>query len=89
MARPKRETGVFELLAICLTISTLVALDRKIAVLMFPGTQVDDAHVALAHAEHVTRDDFVELDLVEFGLGDRLHAHRRPGISRARPSLPF
>ena len=43
---------------------------------MRPRAQVDDADVALAHAENVARDDLVELELVELGLGDRLHANR-------------
>ena len=46
---------------------------------MPPRPQVHDAHVAFAHAEHVAPDDLVERDLVEFGLGDRLHAH---GLAR-------
>ena len=46
---------------------------------MVPRPQVHDAHVALAHAQNVARDDLVELELVEFGLGDRLHAHGAPG----------
>ena len=56
---------------------------------MVPRAQVDDANVAFAHAEHVARDDLVELELVELGLRDRLNAHGRPGISRASVSLPF
>ncbi len=49
-------------------------LDRKITVLMPPRAQIDDADVALAHAENVARDDFIEPQFVELGLCDRLHA---------------
>ena len=46
---------------------------------MVPRAQVHDADVAFAHAEHEPRDDFVQLDLVEFGLCDRLNANRTAG----------
>ena len=43
---------------------------------MGPRPQVHHTNVAFAHAEHVTRNHVVEGNLIEFGSGNRLNAHR-------------